>query len=63
MNKFLLPTHVEVSSEYGFRKTLSCITSEQIRTIDKKGLERKVGYTDDFFMRRVNEALIKSVGV
>ncbi|MCI5997958.1 MAG: type II toxin-antitoxin system PemK/MazF family toxin [Peptoniphilaceae bacterium] len=62
MNKVKLPTHVEVSSEYGLPKN-SVVLLEQIRTIDKKRLREKVGYTDDFFMRRVNEALIKSVGV
>ncbi|MBK1468248.1 type II toxin-antitoxin system PemK/MazF family toxin [Parvimonas parva] len=62
MNKVKLPTHVEVSSEFGLPKN-SVVLLEQIRTIDKKRLREKVGFTDEFFMKKVNEALIKSVGV
>jgi len=38
-------------------------TIPTIRTIDKKRLREKVGYTDEFFMKKVNEALLRSVGV
>ncbi|MFT4451425.1 type II toxin-antitoxin system PemK/MazF family toxin [Parvimonas sp. G1425] len=62
MNKVKLPTHVEVSAEFGLPKN-SVVLLEQIRTIDKKRLREKVGYTDEFFMKKVNEALLKSVGV
>ena len=62
MNKVKLPTHVEVSAEFGLPKN-SVVLLEQIRTIDKKRLREKVGFTDEFFMKRVNEALLKSVGV
>ena len=62
MNKVKLPTHVEVSAEFGLPRN-SVVLLEQIRTIDKKRLREKVGYTDEFFMRKVNEALIKSIGV
>ncbi|BFT65873.1 type II toxin-antitoxin system PemK/MazF family toxin [uncultured Parvimonas sp.] len=62
MNKVKLPTHVEVSAEFGLPKN-SVVLLEQIRTIDKKRLREKVGFTDEFFMKKVNEALIKSVGV
>ncbi|MBF1054073.1 MAG: type II toxin-antitoxin system PemK/MazF family toxin [Parvimonas sp.] len=62
MNKVKLPTHVEVSAEFGLPKN-SVVLLEQIRTIDKKRLREKVGYTDEFFMKRVNEALLRSVGV
>ena len=62
MNKVKLPTHVEFSAEFGLPKN-SVVLLEQIRTIDKKRLREKVGFTDEFFMKKVNEALIKSVGV
>ena len=62
MNKVKLPSHVEVSAEFGLPKN-SVVLLEQIRTIDKKRLREKVGYTDEFFMKKVNEALLRSVGV
>ena len=62
MNKVKLPTHVEVSAEFGIPKN-SVVLLEQIRTIDKKRLREKVGFTDEFFMKKVDEALLKSVGV
>ena len=62
MNKVKLPTHVEVSAEFGLPKN-SVVLLEQIRTIAKKRLREKVGFTDEFFMKKVNEALLKSVGV
>ena len=60
MNKVKLPTHVEVSAEFGLPKN-SVVLLEQIRTIDKKRLREKVGFTDEFFMKKVNEALLKYV--
>lgn len=62
MNKVKLPTHVDVSMEFGLPKN-SVVLLEQIRTIDKKRLRDKVGNADEFFMRKVNEALVKSIGV
>ena len=62
MNKVKLPTHVEVSAEFGLPKN-SVVLLEQIRTIDKKRLREKVGFTDELFMKKVDEALLKSVGV
>ena len=62
MNKVKLPTHVEVSAEFGLPKN-SVVLLEQIRTIDKKRLREKVGFTDEFFIKKVDEALLKSVGV
>lgn len=51
MNKVKLPTHVEVSAEFGLPKN-SVVLLEQIRTIDKKRLREKVGFTDEFFMKK-----------
>lgn len=52
MNKVKLPTHVEVSAEFGLPKN-SVVLLEQIRTIDKKRLREKVGFTDEFFMKKL----------
>lgn len=63
INKAKLPTHVEIgASEYGLTKD-SVILLEQLRTIDKKRLEEKIGYLDDDMMIRVNEALSISLGL
>ena len=62
LNKVKLPTRGEVSAEVGRTKN-SVVLLEQIRTIDKKRLREKVGFTDEFFMKKVDEALLKSVGV
>jgi len=63
INKAKLPTHVEIgASEYGLTKD-SVILLEQLRTIDKKRLEEKIGHLDDDMMIRVNEALSISLGL
>lgn len=63
INKAKLPTHVEIeASEYGLTKD-SVILLEQIRTIDKKRLEEKIGHLDDEMMAKVNEALFISLGL
>lgn len=63
INKAKLPTHVEIeASEYGLTKD-SVILLEQIRTIDKKRLEEKIGHLDDEMMMKVNEALYISLGL
>ncbi|MDR5659353.1 type II toxin-antitoxin system PemK/MazF family toxin [Serpentinicella sp. ANB-PHB4] len=63
INKAKLPTHVEIlASEYGLVKD-SVILLEQIRTIDKKRLDEKIGHLDDETMKKVNEALLISFGL
>ncbi len=63
INKAKLPTHVEIkAAEYGLVKD-SVILLEQVRTIDKKRLEEKIGYLDDNMMTKVNEALLISFGL
>ncbi|QUH27259.1 type II toxin-antitoxin system PemK/MazF family toxin [Serpentinicella alkaliphila] len=63
INKAKLPTHVEISaSEYGLVKD-SVILLEQIRTIDKRRLDEKIGHLDDEMMKKVNEALLISFGL
>ncbi|SET06223.1 mRNA interferase MazF [Natronincola peptidivorans] len=63
INKAKLPTHVEIeASLYGLAKD-SVILLEQIRTIDKKRLEEKIGHLDEEMMVKVNEALLISFGL
>lgn len=63
INKAKLPTHVEISaSEYGLVKD-SVILLEQIRTIDKRRLDEKIGHLDEEMMKKVNEALLISFGL
>ena len=63
INKAKLPTHVEISSEeYGLNKD-SVVLLEQIRTLDKKRLKEKIGHMTEVDMRKVDEALLISIGV
>lgn len=62
INKAKLPTHIEISQEYGLAKD-SVILLEQVRTIDRKRLREKIGHLDDELMGRVNEALTISFGL
>ena len=62
INKAKLPTHIEISAkEYGLTKD-SVILLEQIRTIDKRRLQEKIGMLDSYIMNKVNEALLISLG-
>lgn len=63
INKAKLPTHVEIkSSDYGLPKD-SVLLLEQIRTIDKRRLEEKIGHVNEDIMGKVNEALLISLGL
>ena len=63
INKAKLPTHVEISSEeYGLNKD-SVVLLEQIRTLDKKRLKEKIGHMTDGDMKKVDNALLISVGL
>ena len=58
-----LPTHIEISAdEYHLEKD-SVILLEQIRTIDKLRLKKRVTELDERIMRRVDEALRISLGL
>lgn len=63
INKAKLPTHIEISAEdYRLQKD-SVILVEQIRTIDKKRLQDKIGHLTDELMTKVNEAIEISFGL
>jgi len=61
INKAKIPTHIELSTEYGLTKD-SVLLLEQIRTLDKRRLKEKIGILDDKRMKDVNTALLISLG-
>lgn len=63
INKAKLPTHIELSSvKYGLPKD-SVILLEQVRTLDKRRLKEKIGVIDTDKMRKVENALLVSLGL
>jgi mRNA interferase MazF len=63
INKAKLPTHVEISSEeYGLNKD-SVVLLEQIRTLDKRRLKEKIGHMTQADMKKVEDALLISIGI
>lgn len=63
VNKSRLPTHVDLSSvESGLARD-SVILAEQIRTIDKARLQKKVAELPPQAMNRVDRALGISMGI
>lgn len=63
IQKAKLPTHVEMDAEkHGFDRD-SVVLLEQIRTIDKQRLTDKITHLDDDTMRKVDDALLISVGL
>jgi len=62
MGKAKLPTHIELNAnEYGLVKN-SVILLEQIRTLDKRRLKEKIGELNLATMKKVNTALLISLG-
>ena len=63
INKAKLPTHIEIDSVQSTLVRDSVILLEQVRTIDKKRLREKICFLDDILMRRVDKALMISMGL
>ncbi len=62
LNKARLPTHIELNAnEFGLIKN-SVILLEQIRTLDKKRLKERIGELSPATMKKVNTALLISLG-
>ena len=62
MSKAKLPTHIAITAgEYGLPKD-SVVLLEQIRTIDKRRLRERIGELPMDVMRKVNDALMVSLG-
>lgn len=63
MNKAKLPTHVELDArQYDIVKD-SVILLEQLRTIDKKRLKDKVCHLDETILKKIDLALLISLGL
>lgn len=63
IDKAKLPTHVEIeASGYNLDRD-SVVLLEQIRTIDKQRLQKKITELDEKIMPRVDEALRISLGL
>lgn len=63
LDKAKLPTHVELAKDICGLEKNSVALLEQIRTIDKRRLQDKVSTLDEPLMRKVDEALIISLGM
>ena len=62
LGKAKLPTHIALSAgDYGLAKD-SVVLLEQIRTIDKTRLREKIGELPLNMMKKVNDALMISLG-
>lgn len=61
--KAKLPTHVEIKAEEGKLEKDSVILLEQIRTVDKKRLQRQITHLEDEVIEKVSEALEISLGL
>ncbi len=63
INKAKLPTHIEIDCcKYSLVKD-SVVLLEQIRTIDKKRLREKIGHLDMGLMKKIDKALLISIGL
>lgn len=63
INKARLPTHVELPASVSGLDKDSVILLEQIRTIDKRRLKKRVTRLDPDIMAKVDEALAISLGL
>lgn len=62
LTKAKLPTHIEIrGGSYGLAKD-SVILLEQIRTLDKRRLKEKAGVLDAQMLKRVDKAILISLG-
>ena len=62
LGKAKLPTHIALAAgDYGLQKD-SVVLLEQIRTIDKRRLRERIGELPLDLMRKVNDALLISLG-
>ena len=62
INKAKLPTHIELTAtDFGLARD-SVVLLEQIRTLDKRRLKERIGELPPTFMRKVDAALLISLG-
>lgn len=63
IQKAKLPTHVEIEAKVHGLDRDSVVLLEQIRTIDKQRLTDKITHLEEEMMRKVDDALLISVGL
>jgi mRNA interferase MazF len=63
IQKAKLPTHVEIEAKAHGLDRDSVVLLEQIRTIDKQRLTDKITHLEEEMMRKVDDALLISVGL
>lgn len=61
--KMDLPIHLEIPKDVSKLPHNSIVLLEQIRTIDKKRLIKKVSHLDEKYLEEINEKLLISLGV
>lgn len=62
LTKAKLPTHIELDADrYGLKKA-SVALLEQLRTLDKRRLQERIGQLGDKKMEEVDRALLISLG-
>ena len=59
--KARLPTHIPLDTTTGLPRD-SVVLAEQLRTLDKTRLKSRIGALDTVSMKRVNNALLISLG-
>lgn len=62
LDKAKMPTHIEIGKEFGLAKN-SVVLLEQIRTIDKRRLQEKIGELNQKKMNEVDYAIEISLGL
>lgn len=62
-SKTNLPTHIKLRANGSGLAKDSVVLLEQIRTLDKKRLKEKMGFLDNAYMNKINEALSVSFGL
>jgi len=58
-----LPTHIIIPGSISGLPLDSTVLTEQVRTIDKRRLSQRLGELPEDWMRKVNRALLLSLGV
>ena len=62
ITKAKLPTHVEIhAGKFGLSKD-SVVLLEQMRTLDKRRLQSRIGEVDEIAMRKIERATLISLG-
>lgn len=63
INKAKLPTHVEINAQEHDLEKDSVILLEQIRTIDKVRLTKRIAHLDEVVMNQVDKNIMISIGI